>query len=144
MACIWVVHSESCDLNINDGFKSQESIYLLYISAIIYLFSWRQNTHIAVQGCRNEDNFQDSIFLLFHHWILRIECRLQGLATGTAIFSYHKVVVALRTCFSKAAETWPVSMEQEIQKKKKNAVLLASFPYTGCFPHTPFCHDAIL
>lgn len=55
-------------------------------------------------------------FVLFHHWILRIECRLQGLAAGTAIFSYHKVVVALRACFSKAAETLPVSKEQEMKK----------------------------
>lgn len=79
MACIWVVHSESCDLNINDGFKSHESIYLLYISPIIYLFSWRQNTHAAVQGCRNEDNFQDSIFFVLFCFVppLDSEDRMQ-------------------------------------------------------------------
>lgn len=90
--------------------------------------------HVAVQGCRNEDNFQDSIFFLFHHWILRIECRLQGLAAGAAILSYHKVVVVLRVCFSKATETLPVSTEQEIQKN----TVLASFPYHRMLPSHTF------
>lgn len=61
--------------------------------------------------------FKTPFSFSFHHWILRTECRLQGLVPGTAILSYHKVVVALRVCFSKATEKLPVSMEQEMQKE---------------------------
>lgn len=61
--------------------------------------------------------FKTPFSFSFHHWILRTECRLQGLLPGIAILSYHKVVVALRVCFSKATEKLPVSMEQEMQKE---------------------------
>lgn len=115
------------------------------VQSFIYLAGGRTRM-LLCRGVGMKIVFKTPFFFFFFVPPLDSEdqCRLQGLAAGTAIWSYHKVVVVLRACVSKAAETLPVSMEQEIQKKKKITVLLVSFPYIGCFPHTPFCHDAIL